>query len=165
MLDCGMSVYLDSISLKSSPLIVSSTISLSTILSIASRFSLHPNGQQVKTHAMHLHTSQLKRAVELLSYQQIFEPTDAHAFSQQHDTGTTALLAELDPGSNTICCDPYRICRRATSYASSAIFLTASSIFICRLSEVLFLAIMRMIMSWDCAEGSNSDHGPMSENP
>ena len=46
MFDSGMSVYLDSISLKSSPLIVSSTISLSTILSIASLFSLHPEVNQ-----------------------------------------------------------------------------------------------------------------------
>lgn len=46
MFDSGMSVYLDSISLKSSPLMVSSTINLSTILSIASLFSLHPEVNQ-----------------------------------------------------------------------------------------------------------------------
>lgn len=51
MLDSGMFVYLDSISLKSSPLMVSSTISLSTILSIASLFSLHPETHRFQSDA------------------------------------------------------------------------------------------------------------------
>ena len=46
------------------------------------------------------------------------------------------------------------MCDKATSYAWSAIFLTASSILRCRDSEVLLRAIIRMIMSGDWAEGS-----------
>ena len=45
MFDSGMSVYFDSIVLKSSPRMVSSTISFSTILSIASLLFLQTENQ------------------------------------------------------------------------------------------------------------------------
>mmetsp|Transcript_1928 Transcript_1928/g.7072 ORF Transcript_1928/g.7072 Transcript_1928/m.7072 type:complete len:568 (+) Transcript_1928:114-1817(+) len=57
------------------------------------------------------------------------------------------------------------ICVSACSYASSAMCWTARSMSCASFSDMELRAIMRMIMSPDCADGSWSDHGPSSLMP